>query len=520
MNIFMILCDELRADTLGFMGNETIKTPCLDEFSKDAIVFENAYCNTPMCVPSRNSISTGRYAHSHGALDNMLSPLDGEISFMSLLQEKGYKTTNHGKWHCNISPLEYGYDEHYNAGKDLIAPEKYVTCFGITHKETRKTTEHKRNQGEIPLIISGKRPVHMDDTLDSVVTDRFINDLKVTGEQSVFARLSIMDPHTPYIPSEPFASMYDPFTIEMPTSIKENLDNKPILHSYFRQVRGFETLNEMDFRKSKASYYGLVSHVDQRVGKVVTELKDRNLYDDSLIIFIADHGSMMGEHGFIEKWGYMYDEVMKVPLMIKLPENKFGGKRLESFVESVDIMPTILELLDMDIPEQVQGKSLVPYITGDSDSHKNQVFGQYYCGSIQNESALMVRDETWKLTSYPEGNELEGYIPNDHPLKYSELFDKEYPHGELYNIKEDPKELNNLFDVPEYKTVKNEYMSKIKEWMDNQGNIVDASTMSKEKTVSLHVIKQGENMKKIQKVIEGEKSWSKLERINKKNSGN
>lgn len=513
-NVIMILSDELRADALGYMGNDVIKTPNIDTLSEDAVVFGNAYCNTPMCVPSRVSISTGRYAHSHGALDNMLSPLNDEVSFYQLLRDKGYATFNHGKWHCNIDPVEFGVNTSRGGDNDTRAPEKFVTCFGITDSATRQITDYKRNYGEVPLIISGSRPSHKDDTLDSVVTDNFLEDLKshYMNEQPIFARLSIMDPHTPYMPAEPYASMYKPDTIPMPSSMFEDLTEKPVMQRYFRKVRGFDKLLEEDYRKSKASYYGLVSHVDDRIGKVLDSLKVAGIYDDSLILFMADHGSMMGEHGFVEKWGHMYEEVMRIPMMIKLPKNLYGGKRLNSFVESVDVMPTLLDCLGMKVPDRVQGKSMMPYIEGESDWHKEEIYGQYYCGSLQNESALMVRDSRWKLTSYPEGNQLEGFLLNDHQLKMTEIFDQAPVYGELYDMEADPKEMNNLFDHPDYTQVKRQYLQKLNIWMENLEDMVDTATMLPVNDLSLHVIKQGENMISTQDRLRGEKRWGKLAR--------
>lgn len=512
MNIFMIISDELRADSLGYMGNKIIKTPHLDALAEDAVVFEKAYCNTPMCVPSRVSIATGRYAHSHGVLDNMLSPLEGEQSFYQLLQEQGYRTFNHGKWHCNIDPRAFGMDASAD-GPDLEVPEKYISCFGITDRETRKKTEFKRNYGEVPLIISGKRPSHKDITLDSVVTDNFLKDIAEIGDAPVFARLSIMDPHTPYLPSEPYASMYNPSELPMPVSMDENLATKPVLQQYFRTVRGFDALKEEDYRKSKASYYGLVSHVDERVGKVIQQLKDQDLYEDSLILFVADHGSMMGEHGFVEKWGHMYEQVMRIPLMIKMPRKSYGGKRLSSFVESVDIMPTLLEILGLDIPKCVQGKSLLPYMKGDCNNHKEEVFGQYYCGSLQNASALMVRDSHYKLMSYPEGDALEGYLLNDHHLKMSEMFDEPSVLGELYDMTKDPEEIKNLFDDPSFSDLRDTYLGKLEGWMKALGPVVDARTMKAHNDLSLHVIKQGENMIPAQDILSATKRWGKLKRV-------
>lgn len=512
MHIFMILSDELRADALGFMGNKVVKTPHLDRLAQGSVVFEQAYCNTPMCVPSRVSIATGRYAHSHGALDNMLRPLDQEVSFYNMLRDHGYRTFNHGKWHCNTDTDGFGISASRAGVEDLTVPEKYVTCFGITDAETRRVTPHKRNHGEVPLILSGKRPSHKDETLDSLVTLNYLKDLEAIDptEGPVFARLSIMDPHTPYIPSEPYASMYDPKTLPMPVSMKENLKTKPVLQRYFQRVRGFDQLEEEDYRESKAAYYGLVSHVDDRVGAVIEKLKEKDLYEDSMIIFIADHGSMMGEHGFVEKWGHMYEEVMKIPLMIKLPKGAQGGKRLDAFVESVDVMPTILDYLGISIPEKVQGKSLKAYMSGRCRGHKEVVYGQYYCGSLQNTSALMVRDAKWKLTSYPEGNALEGFLLNDHPLKMTDMFDQGSVLGELYDMEADPNELENLFDHDAYADIKATYLDKLDQWIKGLGPIVKTETLPEHNPLSLHVIKQGENMVKAQEVLKGEQRLGQL----------
>jgi len=512
-NVFMIICDELRADALGYMGNNTIKTPNIDKLANDSVIFEKAYCNTPMCVPSRVSIATGRHALSHGALDNMLSPIDDELSFYSILSNNGYKTINHGKWHCNIAPNKFGVSEH-NKGKNKVSEvEKSVTCFGITDRELRKKTIYKRNYGEVPLIIHGIRPSHKDDTLDSVMTKNYLDDLdKINNDTNVFARLSIMDPHTPYFPSEPYASMYDYKQLPMPESLNASLDKKPVLQRYFHEVRGFNLLDEEDYRKCKASYYGLVSHVDERVGKVISKLKELNLYDESIIIFISDHGSMMGEHGFVEKWGHMYEQVMRIPLLIKFPKNAYAGKRLDSFVESIDVMPTLLDMLGINIPSNVHGKSLIPYIQGDVKDHKEEVYAQYYCGSLQNEPALMVRDKKWKLTYYPEGNDLENYLLNDHHLKMTEFFEKETVLGELYNMEDDPNEINNLFEDPKYSSIKDTYIKKLEDWKNSLDSIVVTDTMKSKNDLSLHVIKQGENMRLAQDLLRGEGRLRTLKR--------
>ena len=512
MNIFMVLCDELRADALGFMGNDIVKTPRIDEMAKDSVIFENSFCGSPMCVPSRVSISTGRHALCHGAVDNLLKPLETEKSFYEILKEQNYSTANFGKWHSNIEPEKFGIDISKTYENETDEIEQTISCFGIADKKTRQSTTYKKNPGDISLIMSGTRPTHKDNTLDTVVTKHYLDYLESikNSDQPIFARLSILDPHTPYLPSEPFASMYDPDSLPMPESMFDNLKNKPILQQYFKKVRGFEAFNEADFRRSKAAYYGLVSHVDERIGIFVDYLKANDLYDDSLIIFTSDHGSMLGEQGFLEKWGYMYDQVIHTPLLIKMPNNEAANTRKKSFVESIDLMPTLLDLLNVDIPENVHGKSLVPYIREHTSNHKDKVFAQYYCGSLQNTPALMVRDKKWKLTSYPEGHALEDFLLEDHPLKMSAFFDCEEFLGELYDLEKDPEERYNLFNDEQYSEIKDNYLTEIKEWLASLGELVNTHTNQLPNRFGQYILLQGENINKVKNSLADDGKLSQL----------
>lgn len=493
MNIYFILCDELRSDALSCMGNQTIKTPMLDKLAEDSILFEKNYCNTPMCVPSRLSIATGRYAHSHGALDNMLSPQPDEVSLFSLLQEAGYYTSNHGKFHGNIAPERFGFHHSNVHGKEKTFPESTVSCFGISNREVRKNTTYKKNHGYISLVMSGTRPSDAEDVLDALVTRAVIDEAKLHKEKGepCCIRYSIIDPHTPYLPAEPYASMYDPDTIDMPENLMASLEEKPILQRFFHQGRGFDRFTEEEYRKAKASYYGLVTHVDHHIGTFIDSLKEIDDYDDSLIIFTSDHGSMQGEHGYLEKWGHMYEPVLHTPLMIKLPQQQYKGKRCTSFTESVDIMPTILDILGKDIPQRVQGKSLLPYIKGEEDSHKKEIYAQYYCGALQEKPALCVRDDKYKYSYYGSGLSMEQRLLTDDPLRMSPLFDGSDVHGELYDMEKDPLEMVNLFDTPEYQSIKEQYQKKIDDFLQSLDRVIEKPFKQKESNFGMCTLLQG-----------------------------
>lgn len=513
-NVFFIICDELRSDTLGFMGESLVKTPNLDSLAEDSVVFENCFCNTPMCVPSRVSIATGRYALSHGALDNGLAPCSDEYSLYEHLRQKGIKTRNYGKWHTNVEPEAFGFDVHYDGVKDLKAPECYINPFGIVDKDSRRGVAFTRNYGELPLVIYGNRPTHKDATRDSVVTEAFINgleDIKASDGPS-FTRLSLLDPHSPYFPSEPYNTMYQPSEVGMPENLTADLSEKPMLHRFFHKARGFDRLEEADYRKSKACYYGLISHVDDRIGQVISRLKALDLYDDSLIIFTSDHGSMMGEHGYIEKWGHMYDQVMHCPLVVKLPNSENKGRRVQSFTQLIDLMPTVLEYMGSDVPQNIHGKSLSKVLTGETEEHRSEVFGQIYTGGLQNEPALLIRDHQYKLTVYKGGDLIESKIMGDHPLKNSGFFDGDVIDGELYDLNKDPDEMRNLFEDETYQDIKDHYMSKLMTFYDNLDDRVQIPDEKDQKACSLFALMQGSNMSKVNGMMAGKKAINRYKR--------
>ncbi|MFI2856284.1 sulfatase-like hydrolase/transferase [Paenibacillus sp. JSM ZJ436] len=498
-HVFFIMTDELRADTLGFRGHSTVQTPHLDQFAKDCAVFTNAYTSCPMCAPARVSLATGRYGLSHGVLDNAFAPVEDEHSLYSTMSQHGYHTINYGKIHFN-TPGTFGFEEHYPRGQ-FAGGE--VGVFGVTNRELLKNSVYKKNEGEVSLVIHGVNPQKPGETADSLLTTAYVerlNDLK-DSERPLFHRLSIIDPHTPYFPAEPYASMYDYREMRLPDTWKEDLSTKPLLHRYYYRARGFDRLTEEDYRRSLASYYGLVTHVDDRVGQVLGRLKELGLYEDSIIVFTSDHGSMMGEHGFIEKWGILYEEVSRIPLLIKFPKSKHQGT-YEAFAEIIDIMPTLLDAAGIDIPGGVQGQSLLPMLQGEPGVAKDEVFGHIFTGGLQREPALMIRKGAWKLTWYPGQEELHDRLMNDHYLKYTHMFLDDVVEGELYHLDQDPGETHNLFQDPAHAAVREALLQRLLAWRAGLGPLADLDDMQQARnTVNSYHLLQGDNLARMQTLM-------------------
>ncbi|WP_281890622.1 sulfatase [Paenibacillus sp. YYML68] len=510
-HVFFLMCDELRADTLGFMGNDIVKTPHLDQLAADSVIFENAYTNCPMCVPARASMMTGRNPISHGILDNAMRMVDDEQPLPHLLRENGYTTTMYGKLHVHLTPEECGFDE-FQYGY----PDPYTSFLGIRDHEMRRKSTFKKNEGDIPLVIHGVSPTDPDETSCSRLVDDYIERISAVKEsgQPIFHYLSILDPHTPYMPTKPYADLYDPAEMPLPPNAGRTLEDKPITQRYFHKVRGFDKLNEEDYRKSLASYYGLVTHVDDRMGKVIARLKELDLYDDALIIFTSDHGAMMGEHGFIEKWGHMYEPVVRIPLLVKLPKNANKGTRLDTFAEIIDLLPTVLDAADIPLPDHVQGRSLLPVCRGEVKVHRTEVHSQYFCGSIHVEPAMMLRDAEWKLTLYPEQESIHEKLYGDHYLKYSPFFDGPLVGGELYDLRNDPHEMNNLFGNPDYAEQQVRMEARLQEWRQGLGKLADYRGLKQVnmKNVFKFIMDQADNWTKVAEAIQGDQGLGQCKR--------
>jgi arylsulfatase A-like enzyme len=468
------MCDEFRADALGFQGNPVVKTPNLDAFALDCAVFTNAYTTCPMCAPARASLATGRYPLSHGVLDNQFAPVEDEVMLYSTLRDHGFRTTLHGKLHTNRAEELCGF-EASSHGRTAPGAARGGRAGAGAMAQT-PPDYFKKNEGDISLFIYGDSPLPAERTGDSRLADSYIELLDgVQGQSSpVFMKLSMNDPHTPYLAATPYNRMYDYRDVDMPPNVCHSLEGKPVTHRYFHKVRGFDRLTEEDFRRSKASYYGLVTHADERIGRVIHRLKELDLYDDSIVIFLSDHGSMMGEHGFVEKWGHMYEPVVRIPFMIKFPRSQYRGT-YESFMEIIDVMPTILDAVNVPIPASVQGKSLLPMLVG-GGQHKSEVYSEYFCGSVHVEPALMIRDRKWKFALYPMQQSIHDNLFQDHYLKHTRFFDS-LVEGELYDMENDPYEMNNLYDRPEYKEVCNEYRGKLEAWKTSLGRLADYSSL-------------------------------------------
>ena len=444
-NILYIMPDQFRFDCLGCYGNPVIKTPAIDSLAQGGMLFKHGFVQNAVCMPSRSSMMTGRYAHEHGVVDNSIGLADHETTFMHLLSRAGYYTAAVGKMHMypkhgpqgfqylDLSEGKAGQNDNYRA---------YLEQKGLTGQGLKPKGE------ELAFGVS-TNALPAEDYIDSYVCRKAIKFIDENKRKPFCLWLGIPGPHLPFNPPEPYDTMYDPKEVPFGPRVKGDLANKPSMRHIYREY-GCKNLNEQITRKIIANYYGNITLIDEWVGKIVEALKRNGLYDNTLILFSSDHGELLGDHGLIWKAdNSMYDSNIRVPFIVHFPARFKANRRTEKMVQSVDIMPTFLELAGVEIPPYVQGKSLVPILQGKRTKWTDAVF----CEALNNDSGisspsrsitvLMVRTKKWK------------YIYNMEKESFCELYDME----------KDPHECKNLIKNKRYKKVVADLREKIFLWM-------------------------------------------------------
>lgn len=466
-NIIFIMADQLRYDALGCYGNTQIHTPNIDSLALEGSTFDNHFIQNPVCSPSRCSILTGRYPKNHGTRDNGIALRDEELTFPEMLRESGYRTAAIGKMHFTTQflPKEneeddwpedcYGFDIVHTScdtktGEYLnwlseISPEswKIVKAQGEKKaREDRASAAEKDISGPPQVYNNDIDPKYHQSTWIADQTIRVIEESD--GTQPFFVWCSFVDPHHPFDPPQPYAHMYDPEKLDAPNYVEGELIDKPPHFLRHRMGRGFSNekydyreLSEADWKHVKAAYYGMITLIDDNIGRILQSVKQKGIEEDTLIIFTSDHGELLGDHGLLFKGPFMYDCLIKAPMLIKYPRQIPKGARFGQVTEHVDIMPTLLEYAQAPVPYGVQGMSMTPILKGDAGAGRTYAMTEFHC--------------------YDWGLDLKTITSKKYKLTYyaDQLF------GELYDREQDPQELVNLWRADDYRAVREELICQL-----------------------------------------------------------
>ncbi|MGW4794922.1 sulfatase-like hydrolase/transferase [Nonomuraea sp. NPDC004297] len=349
-NVLLIQADQFRADCLGAAGNPDVHTPHLDGLAADGVRYDNAFCPFPVCTPSRYSLLSGLHVRQHGGWTNRCTLAPGIDTFPRALRRAGYGTAAVGKMHFTPTYLDVGYDRMELAEQD--GPGRYDDDY---HRElaaaglapvTDLVDQEREFRAQAPAAYwetfgSGRSNLPEEWHSTTWIAERALGVLDGwSGESNQLLHVSFIKPHHPFDPPAGWDDRYDPATLTPLPGWTDTIPDGD--RRYRREYFDNEPLTLPLLQRVMAHYYATITQLDHQVGRMLDLLRRRGLYDDTLIIFTADHGEYLGFHHLLLKDGPMYDPVVKVPLLVKFPGGRRSGDVSEALVSLIDVAPTIL----------------------------------------------------------------------------------------------------------------------------------------------------------------------------------
>ncbi|MBK1880478.1 sulfatase family protein [Pelagicoccus mobilis] len=447
-NVVVIVADDLTSSVLGSYGNERVSTPALDKLASGGTRFSNAYANSPMCAPSRASMLTGKYPHRTG-FNLLFTPFayKGKQSIAEHLRAAGFATAIIGKNHWNHwiwqdlweTRPDHGFDlivegHHYAEHNKKIQAGSRIPSDLRTYDRTKASQDriHVWNPDYLP------HPYTTEDSEAAFYVDQSVEFLEANKDKQSFLWLAFKEPHAPFAFPVEFANRFDPSTIELPQGSAE--DDRWIPEIFAR-------FTDEQRRNAIASYWTCVEFLDSQISRFIQTLDTRGLLDETLIIFTSDHGYLLDEHKRFEKHE-MWEAAIKTPLILNGPGIPAASN--EALTELVDLAPTILDYLDLPPMDTIDGRSLKPLVSGETDQHRHQVFAEFL-----EDNKAMIADSKFKYVFTTGKRDLgQGYATGQGA---SGLYHR------LYNLEKDPTESTNLARHPEYKEVVVRYQEKLLE---------------------------------------------------------
>lgn len=393
-NILLITADQWRGDCLSSAGHPVVGTPFLDALAADGVLFRNHFAQCVPCGPSRASLLTGMYMMNHRSVRNG-SPLDVRFTNVALEARKaGYEPSLLGYTDTSLDPRRYAARDPMVARYEGTLPgfREAVPGSELSHAWARSLAAkgYELPPAGIDIYdwftpaLSDEEPgptrpaarYKAEDSDTAFTTDCAIEFVRHVMRRPWFLHLSLLRPHPPFVAPAPYNALYDPEQvpwIRSANSAEEEAALHPLVAYVLRHHLAFDGLDparhpahEQAMRQLRATYYGLISEVDENIGRLVAALRDIGDYDDTLIVFTSDHGEHLWDHWMLGKECF-FDQALHIPLIVKPPAGLVGarpGVEATAFTESVDIMPTILEVVGLEPPLQCDGESLVPFLRG------------------------------------------------------------------------------------------------------------------------------------------------------------
>jgi len=484
-NVLLIVVDQWRGDTLPVLGHPCVRTPNLDRLCAEGVTFRNHFTQGVPCGPGRASLLTGLYVMNHRAVQNCI-PLDARHTNLALEARKlGYDPALVGYTTTTPDPRTAAFnDPRFTVLGDLMEgwrpvghfEQRQEAYFAWVARQGYKLPAERWDvwlpQDQAPAEIGAVRkpsriPKELSDT--TWFTERALTYLDGRGEQPWLLHLGYYRPHPPFIAPAPYHEMYDPAEVPAPIRAddwQQEAAQHPLLAFYLDEIKRkafFQNgeglgrdMDEEEVRVMRAAYYGLISEIDDQLGRVFDYLKQTGQWDDTLIVFTCDHGEQLGDHYLLGKLGY-FQESYRIPMIVRDPSPACDGARgqiVDAFTETVDTMPTILEWLGGEIPRAVDGHSLLPFCRGETpdgwrtEAHYEFDFRDLYYSKP--ESQLGLHMDECSLSVIQDAHYKYVHFQSLPPL--------------FFDLTEDPGEFHNLARDPAYHDRMLSYAGKMLSW--------------------------------------------------------
>ena len=433
-NIIFILVDDMRWDQMGISGHPFARTPNIDRIGKEGVMFTNAFVCTPLCSPSRASFLTGQYPHKHRIINNDRNGLSfishKLVTFPQLLRRAGYETAFIGKWHMGDDDTRRpGFDHWISFRAQGLFIDPVINVDGVRSQYTG----------------------YMTDLLNRFTIDFLTKKLS----EPFVLYLSHKAVHAPYLPAKRYENQYSGQTYHPPDNATDDLSGKPSLQRKLPPVDILRipgaTPEPAEPRYGRGSetedifldHLRCLSSVDEGVGMIFEVLKTTGQLDNTLIIFTSDNGYLFGEHGLFMNKRVPYEESLRIPLLMRYPPLIDAGSRREQMVLNIDIAPTLYDLVGVNAPIPIHGKSLLPVLKDEAFPLRKDFLAEYYLEKVTPLYATWqaLRSDRWKYIRYPELPGME----------------------ELYDLQKDSGELKNLINSPAHKEIYLQLQDRLKE---------------------------------------------------------
>jgi arylsulfatase A-like enzyme len=481
-NVLLIVVDQWRADCLPYLGTRHLRTPNLDRLCREGVTFRNHVTTAVPCGPARASLHTGLYMMNHRMVANWY-PLDARhVTMPRLARAAGYDPALIGYTTTVPDPrTTSANDPRFTQLGDTMEGWRPVGTFAPNHDPYYGWLAHKGfklppkrddiwlPEGEDAMPGATDRPARVPAELSDTAyfTDRALSYLKGRDGRPFFLHLGYYRPHPPFVACAPYHALYRPDDMAPPVraaTVEHETEQHPMLQHYlrtmprrdfFRRAEGMvATMDDASIRQMRATYFGMMTHIDDCLGEVFAFLESIGQWNDTLIVFTSDHGEQLGDHYLLGKLGY-FDESFRIPLIIRDPAAAATRGRVEDcFTEMVDILPTLIEWIGGEVPYGLDGHSLLPFVRGDRPTawrdalHYEFDFRETPGSSIEKTLGLtmdecglcVLQDDRYKYVHFAA-------LP---PL--------------LFDLHDDPNQFRNLAVDPAHAGVVRDYAQRMLSW--------------------------------------------------------